>query len=183
MTRISIRLSFVGAHVDCRTNASSPRTFSSSSTMTSPSENRPTTTRPRLMFRCRQTASASFGFALPVKIRMRSKAIGRCDSRIRAVGSAAAATRPQRTRGSTHVRRAGWHHDSLLESMGEMAGEEGFEPSNAGIKIRCLNQLGDSPAETCAQSPFRAPPRTNPMVTRTVQAEASPSRRPAGGCA
>ncbi len=27
-----------------------------------------------------------------------------------------------------------------------MAGEEGFEPSNAGIKIRCLNQLGDSPA-------------------------------------
>ncbi|SBP87720.1 hypothetical protein THIARS_60433 [Thiomonas delicata] len=27
----------------------------------------------------------------------------------------------------------------------EVAGEEGFEPSNAGIKIRCLNQLGDSP--------------------------------------
>ena len=27
----------------------------------------------------------------------------------------------------------------------KMAGEEGFEPSNAGIKIRCLNQLGDSP--------------------------------------
>ena len=26
-----------------------------------------------------------------------------------------------------------------------LAGEEGFEPSNAGIKIRCLNQLGDSP--------------------------------------
>ena len=26
-----------------------------------------------------------------------------------------------------------------------MAGEEGFEPSHAGIKIRCLNQLGDSP--------------------------------------
>src|SRR3954462_7761998 len=26
-----------------------------------------------------------------------------------------------------------------------MAGEEGFEPSYAGIKIRCLNQLGDSP--------------------------------------
>ena len=25
------------------------------------------------------------------------------------------------------------------------AGEEGLEPSNAGIKIRCLNQLGDSP--------------------------------------
>src|SRR5690606_33457402 len=26
-----------------------------------------------------------------------------------------------------------------------VAGEEGFEPSNAGIKIRCLDQLGDSP--------------------------------------
>ncbi len=26
-----------------------------------------------------------------------------------------------------------------------LAGEEGLEPSNAGIKIRCLNQLGDSP--------------------------------------
>ena len=28
-----------------------------------------------------------------------------------------------------------------------MAGEEGLEPSNAGIKIRCLNQLGDSPTQ------------------------------------
>ncbi len=28
-----------------------------------------------------------------------------------------------------------------------VAGEEGFEPSHAGIKILCLNQLGDSPAE------------------------------------
>ena len=26
-----------------------------------------------------------------------------------------------------------------------VAGEEGFEPSHAGIKIRCLNQLGYSP--------------------------------------
>jgi hypothetical protein len=24
---------------------------------------------------------------------------------------------------------------------------EGFEPSHAGIKIRCLNQLGDSPTQ------------------------------------
>ncbi len=30
-----------------------------------------------------------------------------------------------------------------------MAGEEGLEPSDAGIKIRCLNQLGDSPTEHC----------------------------------
>jgi hypothetical protein len=31
-----------------------------------------------------------------------------------------------------------------------MAGEEGLEPSNAGIKIRCLNQLGDSPTQLVA---------------------------------
>lgn len=30
-----------------------------------------------------------------------------------------------------------------------MAGEEGLEPSNAGIKIQCLNQLGDSPTQLC----------------------------------
>ena len=30
---------------------------------------------------------------------------------------------------------------------GKLAEEEGFEPSNAGIKIRCLDQLGDSPAD------------------------------------
>ena len=28
-----------------------------------------------------------------------------------------------------------------------MAGEQGFEPWNAGIKIQCLNQLGDSPTQ------------------------------------
>ncbi len=28
-----------------------------------------------------------------------------------------------------------------------LAGEEGFEPSHAGIKIQCLNQLGDSPTQ------------------------------------
>ena len=27
----------------------------------------------------------------------------------------------------------------------KMAGAEGFEPTHAGIKIRCLNQLGDAP--------------------------------------
>ena len=26
-----------------------------------------------------------------------------------------------------------------------LAGDVGFEPTNAGIKIRCLNQLGESP--------------------------------------
>jgi hypothetical protein len=36
----------------------------------------------------------------------------------------------------------------LLDATGVdiVAGEEGFEPSHAGIKIQCLNQLGDSPA-------------------------------------
>ena len=28
-----------------------------------------------------------------------------------------------------------------------MAGEQGFEPWYAGIKIQCLNQLGDSPTQ------------------------------------
>ncbi len=28
-----------------------------------------------------------------------------------------------------------------------LAGEEGLEPSHAGIKIQCLNQLGDSPTQ------------------------------------
>jgi hypothetical protein len=72
ITITSIRLSLVGWQVDCSTNTSRPRTFSSSSTMTSPSATRPTTARPRLMFRCRQTASASFGLAVPVKTRIRS---------------------------------------------------------------------------------------------------------------
>ena len=40
------------------------------------------------------------------------------------------------------------------EARQKMAGEEGFEPSNAGIKIRCLNQLGDSPAENVRAGPF-----------------------------
>jgi hypothetical protein len=36
------------------------------------------------------------------------------------------------------------------EVQKRVAGEEGFEPSHAGIKIQCLNQLGDSPTrETC----------------------------------
>ena len=34
-----------------------------------------------------------------------------------------------------------------------LAGVEGVEPANAGIKIRCLNQLGDTPTrdnyQTC----------------------------------
>ena len=45
--------------------------------------------------------------------------------------------------------------DGIARATGDaatrkMAGEEGFEPSNAGIKIRCLNQLGDSPTQLTA---------------------------------
>ena len=35
-----------------------------------------------------------------------------------------------------------------------LAGEEGFEPSHAGIKIRCLDQLGDSPTRAKGQNPL-----------------------------
>jgi hypothetical protein len=33
-----------------------------------------------------------------------------------------------------------------------LAGEEGFEPSHAGIKIQCLNQLGDSPTRVAHET-------------------------------
>ena len=34
---------------------------------------------------------------------------------------------------------------ALREPFQILAGVEGVEPANAGIKIRCLNQLGDTP--------------------------------------
>jgi hypothetical protein len=34
---------------------------------------------------------------------------------------------------------------SLANPQETLAGDVGFEPTNAGIKIRCLNQLGESP--------------------------------------
>ena len=37
------------------------------------------------------------------------------------------------------------HDNSEGGDSANLAGEEGFEPSHVGIKIRCLNQLGDSP--------------------------------------
>src|SRR5260370_36228854 len=39
----------------------------------------------------------------------------------------------------------------------ELAGEEGFDPSNGGIKIRCLTQLGDSPARNPSAPLYSAP--------------------------
>lgn len=99
--------------------------------------------------------------------------------RVRGISRAHDAHRTSARRGSRPSRSR--KHDGPPETSGKMAGEEGFEPSNAGIKIRCLNQLGDSPAETCASSVPR-PPRTSPRVTRSMRADASPSRLPAGGC-
>src|SRR5207249_1108162 len=62
------------------------------------------------------------------------------------------------------IRVAGEHAHALeghprSVPLERMAGEEGFEPSNAGIKIRCLNQLGDSPAGKTVREP---------RVTRTL---------------
>ena len=37
-----------------------------------------------------------------------------------------------------------------------VAGEEGLEPSHAGIKIRCLDQLGDSPSAAINAPPSRS---------------------------
>ena len=50
-----------------------------------------------------------------------------------------------------------------------LAGEEGFEPSHAGIKIRCLNQLGDSPTILQSNPAVGVQPiRRKPEPTETV---------------
>src|SRR5689334_25119378 len=62
-----------------------------------------------------------------------------------------------------------------------MAGEEGFEPSYAGIKIRCLNQLGDSPVVINLPShKADADPTPAPRIrsSRTATGRAPPRLRP-----
>ena len=59
MTSSSIRLSFVGAQVDCTTKTSRPRTFCWISTVVSPSEKRPTEALPKLMPQKTQVAQES----------------------------------------------------------------------------------------------------------------------------
>ena len=55
-----------------------------------------------------------------------------------------------------------------------LAGEEGFEPSHAGIKIRCLNQLGDSPLAStpmkldCKTDGYLAPEQQNLSIFEVV---------------
>ena len=41
-----------------------------------------------------------------------------------------------------------------------LAGEKGFEPLHAGIKIQCLNQLGDSPTQVGSSTLPTAKPTT-----------------------
>src|ERR1700719_821700 len=65
ITSSSIRLSFAGGQVDCTMSTSRPRTFSISSTLTSPSLKRPTNARPSCVCRLRAMSCASTGLALP----------------------------------------------------------------------------------------------------------------------
>src|SRR5215831_10444938 len=65
MMHISINVSFVGAHVDCSTKTSLPRTFSSSSTITSPSLNLETVVLPSWTFRYLATPLRCNGQRMP----------------------------------------------------------------------------------------------------------------------
>jgi hypothetical protein len=125
MISSSMRFSLVGAQVDCTTKTSRARTFCLISTVTSPSEKRPTWAAPRVVPRCWAISAA--------KLR---------------IGIA----------GENHeVGLVGLHErPSSLKKMPcairTLAGEKGFEPLHAGIKIRCLNQLGDSPTQVIAEA-------------------------------
>src|SRR5690554_6150478 len=55
-----------------------------------------------------------------------------------------------------------------------LAGEEGLEPSNAGIKIRCLNRLGDSPKKLFRYS---VDPAVERMLFKTSSIPCFPLRR------
>lgn len=46
---------------------------------------------------------------------------------------------------SDHRMSASEADDLPLVDISIMAGKEGFEPSNARVKVSCLNQLGDFP--------------------------------------
>ena len=137
MISSSIRLSLVGAQVDCSTNTSLPRTFSNNSTITSPSENRETCALPRRMFRL---------------MRDRSR-----QARIRVAGEHHQVIGDHLHRHAPINELAGMCTSRTFRRL-TLAGEEGFEPSNAGIKIRCLNQLGDSPKNYSCSVLLHLPP-------------------------
>jgi len=73
----SIKLSLVGAQVDWTTNTSRARTFWLISTVTSPSEKRPTCAAPRVEPRKLAISTARPGLALPVKT-IKSEKKGAC---------------------------------------------------------------------------------------------------------
>ena len=173
MITTSIRLSFVGWHVDCSTNTSRPRTFSSSSTIASPSLNLPTTARPRLMFRCRHTACASFGFALPVKMRIRSKAM--------ADGRWAREKRARASRAAACSMSIGWGgRDRTYECRNQNPVPYHLATPQRKPSLRA----GDAAAGPSSLSAVPDPPRTgfreSPSPRETVPADAAPASRPRG---
>src|SRR5690349_3895768 len=111
ITSSSIRLSLAGGHVDCTMNTSRPRTFSISSTLISPSLKRPTYARPSGVCRLRAMSCANAGVALPAN--SASVSLGVL---------------------ILYARRAAFRTLALAG----LAGVEGFEPPNGGIKTRCL---------------------------------------------
>jgi hypothetical protein len=63
-------------------------------------------------------------------------------------------------------------------SFENLAGVEGVEPANAGIKIRCLNQLGDTPTrDNCC---YQQPTHQSSLETYS---KARSFYQPARGCA
>src|ERR1035438_8305410 len=65
------------------------------------------------------------------------------------------------------------------QALADLAGEEGLEPSHVGIKIRCLNQLGDSPTPvrgSCRGPSTLAP---GPAIERPALQRAAHQARPA----
>src|SRR5262249_52971892 len=110
ITSSSIRLSFAGGQVDCTMKTSRPRTFSISSILISPSLKRPTDARPSGICRLRSMSCDNAGVALPANSASVSLVLIRV-----------CAARPLPP-----------------ASTCELAGVEGFEPPNGGIKTRCL---------------------------------------------
>ena len=55
---------------------------------------------------------------------------------------------------------------ALQEPQQNLAGVEGVEPANAGIKIRCLNQLGDTPTRDSCLMFY--PQATNPLIVKLI---------------
>src|SRR3989338_9005268 len=101
ITITSIRVSLVGWQVDCSTNTSLPRTFSRSSTITSPSEKRDTVARPRWILRWRTTSLARRGLAFPLNTIRLSM-----DTRVS--GDWAGPTQQQKQPPPAAVRLTGW---------------------------------------------------------------------------